>query len=436
MRVTTLVFWVATCVPMARLAAQAPATQPPAPAENKAPGPNTTQTPAAPASQATTQTSTQTDTQDYLLSNTPTPPKKPEYLDAVHITAGALTNPDAARILLENTQKDDDFIKNFQRDPSRPAGTPEWNVVKFTRSDIFVLIHIVKWNDPPTTGAQTVQSQNWYVYNNGQTKQLGSRYWTHEDFASNNRLYGAKVLYVVYVHLNKRPVAAYQVSYAIETKKKLAQNVNDLFTVAQLSGEPVKGGRVENAPNVWGGGVFGIAHYNTSDITITPSIIPDGGTQSSLGKATTFDNEGLHWWDVSGAVPIRRVSQLQFNQSNSTVTQQSVDKTTVFALFDVYLPRRDLKGSGFSYLPSYVAGIGITKQPLHRLLVGVSWGPAFANFYIGAVFATQSLPTGTSCSKNQVVNQPMGASETRTCAQLSFGINIGALALQKALAKK
>jgi len=191
-----------------------------------------------------------------------------------------------------------------------------------------------------------------------------------------------------------------------------------------------------NSPNVWGGGVFGIAHYNTSDITITPSIIPDGGTQSSLGKATTFDNEGLHWWDVSGAVPIRRVSQLQFNQSNSTVTQQSVDKTTVFALFDVYLPRRDLKGSGFSYLPSYVAGIGITKQPLHRLLVGVSWGPAFANFYIGAVFATQSLPTGTSCSKNQVVNQPMGASETRTCAQLSFGINIGALALQKALAKK
>jgi len=136
---------------------------------------------------------------------------------------------------------------------------------------------------------------------------------------------------------------------------------------------------------------------------------------------------------VSAGIPIRKMSQLNFQSSSNTLTPQTVDKRSVFGLLDFYPWRKqevDLAYENFSWIPSFVAGLPVTGQPLHQPLFALGWGPRVAQFYFGAIVRKQnSLPAGSTLT-------PGTSACTGWCPEFAFGINISAKALKSALSSK
>jgi hypothetical protein len=93
----------------------------------------------------------------------------------------------------------------------------------------------------------------------------------------------------------------------------------------------------------------------------------------------------------------------------------------------------DIKGAGFSKWPHLVAGVAIDSTPLKKALIGVGYGPAIANFYVGALINTDRAPSGTACGATPSISQSQGALPYRTCTQFSFGLNLGVGAVVNAL---
>src|SRR5207253_1047462 len=138
--------------------------------------------------------------------------------------------------------------------------------------------------------------------------------------------------------------------------------------------------------------------------------------------------EGLYWWDVSVGVPIRRISQLSFQNTNNSLSPVKVDKQNIFALLNLYPVRVDVKTQGFTWIPHFVGGVAIAKQPQNKILIGGAFGPYFANFYLGALFVKQQEkadPTATTSSIRNVYKP-----------QFTFGLNLPVRGIAEALKKK
>jgi len=301
--------------------------------------------------------------------------------------------------------------------------------------DFHCIIHVLRWNDiAPADGvnddgtpktAQTVAAQNWYVYNDGSAKGMRSdRVWSQEDLATANRLYGVKKVWLLYVHLNKEPQVAYTAFYDFNITKKTPANVANVLALAKVFASTTQA--AANAPtNFWGGSMVD-THYVPSDVTVTASIAndPAAGPLVALDKPKKYDNEGLYWWDVSVGVPIRRIKELQFDTTNNTVTSKEVDKQNIFALFNLYLPPKDIKGTGFSWIPHFVGGVAIAKQPLKKFMLGAGFGPHFANLYVGALFTEEKKPATLTEGSTATPGQLNADIRKRFKPQFTFGINI------------
>jgi hypothetical protein len=106
----------------------------------------------------------------------------------------------------------------------------------FDEKDFYCIIHILRWSAPAAANnSQTIQAQNWYLYNN------------HELTLGNPntvpRLFGAKNITLLYIHLNKHTANDYQPLYEIEVKKRTPAYISHFLGVAELyrglsSGDP------------------------------------------------------------------------------------------------------------------------------------------------------------------------------------------------------
>lgn len=374
-------------------------------------------------------------TQNRSIGTTPRPVSDTALIYLRQPTAVILNSEDA-RALVE-----DAFASGAFRDRSGAViQQPNLN-----DPDFHCIIHVLRWNDlvdPPAGStdqtSQTVAAQNWYVYNNGSAKGLRSdRVWSQEDFATANRIYGAKKIWLLYVHLNKWTTVSYTAHYDFSVVKKLATNIANLLVLAKaFSSATAASGLTEGPQNVWGGS-FITTNYSTSDVTVTANITTDpaNGPFVALDKPKKYDNEGLHWWDVSVGVPVRRIKELEFDTTNNTVTTKEVNKQNAFALFNLYLPPKDIKSTGFSVIPHFVGGVAIAKQPLKKILVGAGFGPYFANFYVGAIFSERKEPATLTEGSTATPDQLNADVRKRYKAQFSFGINISARTMLDALTK-
>jgi hypothetical protein len=316
--------------------------------------------------------------------------------------------------------------------------------------DFHCVIHVLRWSDPSGTraaaggGDQTVSAQNWYVYNNGKAKGLRSdRIWSKDDFATANRIYGVKKIWLLYVHLNKWNSVTYTAYYDFNFVKRTATNVGNLIALAQIFASFTKAAAAGGAPvlaqreNVWGGS-FAETNYVPSDVTVTANITKDpvNGPFVALDKPKKYDNDGLYWWDVSVGVPIRRIKELQFDTTNNTVTSKEVDKQNAFALLDLYFPPKDLKGTSFSWIPHFVGGVAIAKQPLKKFMFGAGFGPNFANFYVGALFTEHKDPATLKEGSTATPAQLNADIRKHFKPQLTFGINVPVRAVLETLNKE
>lgn len=345
-----------------------------------------------------------------------------------------IINPSNARKLIEAAFTAGAFMDSA----NNPIPQPDLDA-----KDFHCVIHVLRWSDLSATPApaggpnQTVAAQNWYVYNKGNAKGLRSdRIWSQEDFTG-DRIYGVKKIWLLYVHLNS--AVGYKAYYDFKFTKKTAANVNNLLGLAQIFSS-FAGGGIAAAPasaRVWGGS-FVETDYVPSDATITANVIPNPttGAYVALDKPKKFDNEGLYWWDVSVGVPIRRIKELQFDTTNNTVSQKEVDKQNAFALLNLYFPPKDLKGTNASWIPHFVGGVAIAKQPLKKFMLGAGFGPNFTNFYVGALFTEEKRPAtlaeGSTATPDQLNNDLRKHWKT----QFTFGINVPVRAVLATLDKK
>jgi hypothetical protein len=299
----------------------------------------------------------------------------------------------------------------------------QWVEADLDSANFFCIIHVVKWKDTPSDNAsdpiQTVDLQHWYVYN-------GASKWAQDDFATNKRILGAKNLALLYIHLNTdgRLKPVYRVQYDIDITSKTPANVLHLFQAVGAFLPASQNAAAQPAHYTAYGFTDTNVSYVPSDVSVTGNISTSVGSVSPLGDSVVFDNEGKYWWDVSVAVPIRKMSQVQFNNTDNSVTSTKTDKRSVFAALDLYPFKKDVKKQGFDWRPYGLAGVSISQQPLHKLLFAVGWGPQFAQFYAGVLLSKQqslgSLSVGSSASPVQ----QLANSSAKFAPQFAFGINM------------
>ena len=183
------------------------------------------------------------------IRSVPAPMPAPA-VNIVRQPTAEIVNSDDARALLEAAFRGGAF--------KGPDGTVLQN--PGLGDDFHCIIHVLRWSDPSAPdentqeASQSVTAQNWYVYNNGNAKGMRSdRIWSQEDFATANRLYGVKKVWLLYVHLNKDPNANYSAYYSFNITKKTATNIANLLALAKIfsgAGSQI----ADNAPrNFWGG---------------------------------------------------------------------------------------------------------------------------------------------------------------------------------------
>jgi len=323
--------------------------------------------------------------------------------------------------------------------------TDHWDEI----GDSYFVIHLLRWKDVAVDPADnskaspTVDTQQWYVYHH-------QKVWSDQDFSTAKRIFGKHRVWFLYVHLNKPAGLAYTSIYDIQTTQKIPAYLDHLIQLTGLFGikAPPAGGGGPAIVNVFGGQEFDIP-YVPSDIKFTPKLTLTtpppavGGAKpvifGAIGSvisgptAETFDNEGKYLVDFSVGVPISKISQLQYTDTNGTITAAKVDKRDIYGFFNLYFKPIDIKGSGFSKLPHLVTGVAIATNPLKKGFVGLGFGPAITNFYFGATINTDRAPAGLACGTTPTAAQNQGSLPNRTCFQFGYGLNIGVGAVVKAL---
>jgi len=290
--------------------------------------------------------------------------------------------------------------------------------------DFYCAIHVVRWGDDSTV----VDKSNWYIYRGrGGRASYGGR-WSPARFAG-TRIYGSDRLAVLYVHVNVpaltraaalkelapkaaagvtaesllpanrdaaesvmssrqqflRSIGDYiveraytKIHYQIDVIKKLPapiQNLQDAIGMVQGALAEQSLLTLTERVGLYAGDIYDI-HHVPSDITITGQLInatPLESTTLELGKQT-YDNEGLYYWDVSLGIPVRSVTQLDFEASGGQVFAKEVDSTQLMALMNIFWRPMDTKNVKFALIPSPIVGVALAKKPLTKILAGLSIG--------------------------------------------------------------
>ena len=290
------------------------------------------------------------------------------------------------------------------------------------RPDSYCIIHILKWKDNQTS----VETQHWYLYHNGK--------WSKKQFEE-LRIFGAKNVSLLYVHLNARGVPSptpsqlapnlnltsvngrvltnmgtfllesdySRIVYKINVTKKLPAPILDLKALVGIAqGEQPRVQQVSPI-HLWGGQVMTIDHL-PSDVTVI-TLLGETLDQKEIGKQT-YDNEGRYYWDVSVGLPVTKVKELSFNADDGTVRAKEIDRQKLFAFFNFYPKPIDTKGTKLLKFPHLVAGVALSKKPLDRIFVGGGWGFNKVHFFAGVAFnkieSPQALATGAMATPAQL----------------------------------
>lgn len=305
----------------------------------------------------------------------------------------------APRAAFANPEAASKFVENVLKNPQ-----PE-----------YCIIHVLRWAEPKQNG-QEIQAQNWYLF------RRTTKGWSQEDFTTRRHIAGAKQVYIAFVHLNKQH--DYEPRYVVDITKKLPSNVAHLLAlIGAFAGgatpAPPRAALAVSADR-WGGAQVKLKYVPSTVKVAAFQQIGDGALAAALGEAT-FDNEGPMYWDVSIAVPLRKISLMKLDTSTGTASPIKVGDQSVFAAVDGYLPGLDPSRTIFRKVPHPLAGVAFAKQPLHRVLLGAGWGPSFSELYMGVLWVKQPIGAG-GCGTAPAPGT--GNPTNRFCRQFAIGVNL------------
>lgn len=295
----------------------------------------------------------------------------------------------------------------------------------------YVLIHVLRWRTAtqPSPSLE-IDKQHWYVVRN-------PRDLDDESFTG-SRLYGTRRIYLLYVHLNRPAGTDYTPTYTVTAKKKTAAWLNQLTGLGQLFGisplAPAGAGPGTKEIAVWNVRKFDI-DYVPSDVTIAGHIQQASAPAKPIAIAPkVFDNEGKYRVDFTVGVPIRKFTGLQYATADGLLKPVKVDKSAIFALFNYHFQPVDTKQQIVSWVPHVIAGVAIQDRPLKKVLIGAGVGPILAQFYAGVLLNTYAIPEGGKCGAT--TPDPAVKTESKTCAEFAFGLNLSVGSVIEALKKK
>jgi hypothetical protein len=323
--------------------------------------------------------------------------------------------------LLSGTSADTDLAKavrdvlNGQRN-----GAPIWSP-----TSKYAVLHLVDLNQ--TGGAV---HDRWI---------LASRDKDKVKLSTSRRTFGTHQLSVIFVYVNaevakattaplqeERVKTAYNdVSYRAVVKGKRSAAFEHLLAVLRLGG-------VAQADDTIRAAFIG---YGDLTNIRTPSDISIAGVRTSamkvVGQTLKLDNEGKSVWDASIAVPVNKLSLVEYEEENGTFFPKEINKQSIYGVINVYPVPVDLKeGKARWIVPRVIAGLGLTGRPGENILAGLAFGIPEFQLFVGRTFTNHRVPKEGQDPSN-------GANLKQEYDQAwSFGINVPVVsALKKATAK-
>lgn len=321
----------------------------------------------------------------------------------------------------------------------------------------YCIIHVVEWNKDSTTTPADVSTSKWYVFRGGpgvNVMMFDKRPWQQGDLEG-VRIYGSKNVGLLTVHWvqavvpptdatekgrfddnrglgfkdakgralvrigdetyaqNFPPAPSAKLRYELDVNQKIPAPFRNLFDALALAQGTTQETRLQNKTvAVWTGAVYQL-RYNPCDIVVIARV---GEKQNEIGRQT-FNDEGNYHFDFGAAIPIRSTKQLQYSNTNGTLTATAVDKHTVYAITDIFFKPMDVSKGYTIWPPSIVLGVGLTGKPFDRTMAGIGFGMGKVNGFIGCAFNHITGPTATSGS---AATQKID----RWDEKLTFGLNV------------
>ena len=250
--------------------------------------------------------------------------------------------------------------------------------------------------------------------------------------SSGRRILGSKRVAVVFLHLGAvfSPGQTLQTLYAnVEyraiAKSKLPINIQNLLGLLRIAAGEAQAGVKPSSDSVLGFGLYTDMPV-PSDLTVFGARIDD--VPSGFGLPITYDNEGKYIWDASVAVPINKITLLEYEETDGTFTPKTINKQSIYGAIDVYPFPVDLKEGVLRwFVPRAMVGIGMTGRPGENFLLAGAFGIKEFQIFIGSGFANQRvLKPGTDPANGANYTQ-------RYASRLTYGINVPVVSALKKL---
>lgn len=237
------------------------------------------------------------------------------------------------------------------------------------------------------------------------------------------------------------PSSFLNVHYESAVVRRTPANVANLKTIlGLLFGAHAKSANCVDLTTNPSAAIWGAGRIDSiplpSDVSIAGySVAPEtplknaDRSQKQIGSVGAYNDEQLYWWDASIGIPVHKIKDLQYSDSDNTVTATQVSRQSVYAMFNLMPWPVDISDPHYNFRPRLLVGFPLASSPWDRLFagggIGLPWKP-FQNFqfFAGATFITSSKPktltAGSSADNAQLQNDLT----TQTKPKFMFGINV------------
>jgi hypothetical protein len=342
----------------------------------------------------------------------------------------------------------------------------------------YVAIHFVDY----ASGSGTTLKDWWYLYHSKDSK------WTFQKFSS-QRIYGSPSVLFVFVHLNVKGLSesgpifpglagtvqaslkkgsapsAGKILCADDTSsrfvwvgngavvddyaktryeeavvKRTPANIANLLSILKILGiganaEANCQAQQTESVNLWGAGRIDDIGL-PSDVSIagyavnkTDALKDEDRSVKQIGSVGAFNDEQLYWWDASVGIPVHKIKDLQYSESDNTVVASQVDKQSAYAMFNLMLHPVDLSNPKSNVWPRLLVGFPLSSSPWDSLFagggIGIPWKPVQNfQFFAGVAFNRGKQPTTLNAGSSATNAQLQNDLQVKTTPKFTFGINV------------
>lgn len=233
-----------------------------------------------------------------------------------------------------------------------------------------------------------------------------------------------------------------RIRYEAAVVKRTPANVENLKIILGLLFGGVQASAAESCLKIaandvlWGAGKIdniglpsdiSIAGYSVKDADKPVQEADRSGSQ--IGNTGSYNDEQLYWWDASIGIPVHKIKDLQYSDSDNVVTATQVDKQSAYAMFNLMIRPVDLSNPGDNVWPRILVGFPLSSSPWDKLFAGGAIGlplKPFKNFqfFAGATFMRNSQPTTLAAGDSATNAQLLNDLRIKTTPKFTFGINV------------